>query len=140
MNFIFEHELYFFEHELNELNESWGLRNINLERIKRIIMNNSTGTRNFLRGSHTDLTDLTDFFKCERGMMRWKEYLDGNVFWKKEGIFSGEEGNFRGEEGGNFRGEKEGYFRGKPMVFLCTEMNIYAKQEEEVYKYPKQRL
>lgn len=121
MNFIFEHELYFFEHELNE---SWGLRNINLERIKRIIMNNSTGTRNFLRGSHTDLTDLTDFFKCEGGMMRWKEYLDGNVFWKKEGIFSGE----------------EGYFRGKPMVFLCTEMNIYAKQEEEVYKYPKQRL
>ena len=41
---------------------------------------------------------------------------------------------------GNFRGEKEGIFEGKPMEFLCTEMNIYAKQEEEVYKYPKQRL
>ena len=26
------------------------------------------------------------------------------------------------------------------MVFLCAEMNIYAKQEEEMYKYPKQRL
>ena len=63
------------------------LGNINLARIKRIIMNNSTGTRNFLRGSHTDLTDLTDFFKCEGGMMRWKEYLDGNVCWKKKGIF-----------------------------------------------------
>ena len=39
-----------------------------------------------------------------------------------------------------FRGEEEGNFRGKPMEFLCTEMNIYAKQEEEMNKYPKQRL
>ena len=82
-----------------------------------------TGTRNFLRGLHTDLTDLTDFLKSEGGMMRWKEYLDGNVFWKKEG---------------NFSGEEEGNFSGKPMEFLCTEMNIYAKQKEERYKYPKQ--
>ena len=41
---------------------------------------------------------------------------------------------------GSFRGEEEGNFRGKPVVFLCTEMNIYAKQEEEMDKYPKQRL
>ena len=66
-------------------------------------------------------------------MMRWKEYLDGNVFWNKEG-------NFSGEEGGNFRGEKKGFFDGKPMEFLCTEMNIYAKQGEGMNKYPKQRL
>ena len=40
-----EHESYFlntnfiiFEHELNELNESWCLRNINLTRIKRILV------------------------------------------------------------------------------------------------------
>ena len=26
------------------------------------------------------------------------------------------------------------------MVFLCAEMNIYTKREEEMYKYPKQRL
>ena len=39
------------------------LEEINLERIKRILMN-STGTRNFLRGSHTDLTDLTDFLNA----------------------------------------------------------------------------
>ena len=87
-------------------------------------MNNSTGTRNFLRGLHTDLTDRTDFL-CEGGMMRWKEYLDGNVFWKKEG---------------NFSGEEEGNFSGKPMEFLCTEMNIYAKQGKEMNKYPKQRV
>ena len=51
----FRTRILFFEHELNELNESDCLRNIDLARIKRIIMN-STGTRNFLRGSHTDLT------------------------------------------------------------------------------------
>ena len=37
-------------------------------------------------------------------------------------------------------GEKKGFFVGKPMEFLCAEMNIYAKQEEQMYKYPKQRL
>ena len=57
--------------------------------------------------------------------MRWKEYLDGNVFWKKKGILEG---------------KKEGVLVGNPMVCLCTEMNIYAKQEEEMDKYPKQRL
>ena len=57
--------------------------------------------------------------------MRWKEYLDGNVFKKKKGILGG--------------GEKR-YFSGKPMEFLCTEMNIYAKQGKEMNKYPKQRL
>ena len=70
---LFEHGFYLFEHLfyflrtrilffLNtnfELNESWCLRNIILARIKRIFMN-GTGTRNYSRGSHTDLTDLTD--------------------------------------------------------------------------------
>ena len=36
--------------------------------------------------------------------------------------------------------KKEGIFNGNPMVFLCTEMNIYAKQKEGMNKYPKQRL
>ena len=36
--------------------------------------------------------------------------------------------------------KKDGFFVGKPMDFLCAEMNIYAKQEEEMNKYPKQRL
>ena len=66
-NFIFYEHLFlflntnfiFFEHEFNELNESWCLRNIILARIKRIFMK-GTGTRNYSRGSHTDLTDLTD--------------------------------------------------------------------------------
>ena len=57
--YFFEHEFYFFEHEFNELNDSWCLRNLNLARIKRIFMN-GTGTRNYSRGSHTDLTDFTD--------------------------------------------------------------------------------
>ena len=54
--------------------------------------------------------------------------------------FLKKEGNFSGEKEGNFSGEKKGFFVGKPMDFLCAEMNIYAKQEEEMYKYPKQRL
>ena len=41
---------------------------------------------------------------------------------------------------GNFSGEKKGFFVGKPMDFLCAEMNIYAKQEEKINKYPKQWL
>ena len=45
--------------DYSELNESWCLRNIILARIKRIFMN-GTGTRNYSRGSHTDLTDFTD--------------------------------------------------------------------------------
>ena len=45
----------FFEHEFHELNESWCLRNLNLARIKRIVMN-GIGTRNYSKGSHTDLT------------------------------------------------------------------------------------
>ena len=110
---FFEHEFYFFEHEFHELNESWCLRNLNLARIKRIFMN-GTGTRNYSKGSHTDLTDLTDLtltdFLMQGRMTRWKEYL------------------------------KTELFRGKPMVFLCAEMNIYAKQEEEMYKYLKQWL
>ena len=62
-------------------------------------------------------------------------------FLKKEVNFSGkEEQNFSGEKEGNFSGEKKGFFAGKPVEFSCTEMNIYAKQEEEMYKYPKQRL
>ena len=44
------------------LNESWCLRNLNLARIKRIFMD-GTGTRNWSKGSHTDLT-LTDFFNA----------------------------------------------------------------------------
>ena len=42
----------------SELNESWCLRNIILARIKRIFMN-GTGTRNYSRGSHTDLTQIS---------------------------------------------------------------------------------
>ena len=63
--FIFyEHEFYFFEHEFNELNESWCLRNIILARIKRIFMD-GTGTRNWSKGSHTDLADLGFFNAME---------------------------------------------------------------------------
>ena len=36
--FFVEHEFYFFEHKFNELNESWCLRNLNLARIKRILV------------------------------------------------------------------------------------------------------
>ena len=32
---------------------------------------------------------LTDFLKCEGGMIWWKEYLDGTVFWKKKWILVG---------------------------------------------------
>ena len=60
-----EHGSCLFEHEFNELNEFWCLRNINLARIKRIVMN-GTGSRNWSKGSHTDLTDLTDF------LMQWR--------------------------------------------------------------------
>ena len=54
--------------------------------------------------------------------------------------FLKKEWNFSGEKEGNFSGEKKGFFVGKPMDFLCAEMNIYAKQKEEMNKYPKQRL
>ena len=76
--FIFyEHEFYFFEHEFNELNESWCLRNIILARIKRIFMD-GTGTRNWSKGSHTDLADL-GFFNAmeewrEEKMMTWRRW------------------------------------------------------------------
>ena len=56
---LFEHGFYLFLNTNFELNESWCLRNIILARIKRIFMN-GTGTRNYSRGSHTDLTDFTD--------------------------------------------------------------------------------
>ena len=64
----------FFEHEFNELNESWCLRNLNLARIKRIFMN-GTGTRNYSRGSHTDLTDLTDLTLTDffNAMEDWRD-------------------------------------------------------------------
>lgn len=54
--------------------------------------------------------------------------------------FLKKEVNFRGEKEGIFSGEKKGFLVGKPVEFLCAEMNIYAKQEEEMYKYPKPRL
>ena len=92
------------------------LEEINLERIKRIIMNNSTGTRNFLRGSHTDLTDLTDFLNARERNDEMKRLFRQEWFLK------------------------EGIFRGKTDEFLCKEMNIYAKQGKEMNKYPKQRL
>ena len=54
--------------------------------------------------------------------------------------FLKKEGNFSGKEEGNFSGEKKGFFVEKPMEFSCAEMNIYAKQEEKMNKYPKQWL
>ena len=70
-----------------------------------------------------------------------KRIFRRDCFLKKEWNFSGkEEQNFSGEKEGNFSGEKKGFFVGKPMDFLCAEMNIYAKQEEKMNKYPKQRL
>ena len=70
-----------------------------------------------------------------------KRIFRRDCFYIKEWNFSGkEELNFSGEKEGNFSGEKKGFFVGKPMDFLCAEMNIYAKQEEEMNKYPKQRL
>ena len=58
-NFIFSNTNFIFLNtNLSELNESWCLRDIVLTRIKRIVMN-GTGTRNYSKGSHTDLTDLT---------------------------------------------------------------------------------
>ena len=66
-------------------------------------------------------------------MIWWKEYLDGTVFWKKKGILVGKKNRI-------LVGKKKGILVGKPMDFLCAEMNIYAKQEEQMYKYPKQRL
>ena len=67
---------------------------------------------------------------------------EGVNFRGKEGVnFRGkEEWNFRGEKEGIFSGEKKGFLVGKPMGFLCAEMNIYAKQNGIMNKYPKQRL
>ena len=83
--YFFEHEFYLFEHELNELNESWCLRNINLARIKRIVMN-GTGSRNWSKGLHTDLT-LTDFLMQRRidGMKRI--FRNRTFSWKTDGVF-----------------------------------------------------
>ena len=70
-----------------------------------------------------------------------KRIFRRDCFLKKEVNFRGkEEWNFRGEKEGFFSGEKKGFLVGKPVEFLCAEMNIYAKQEEEMNKYPKQRL
>ena len=86
-NFVFSNTNFiFFEHEFNELNEFWCLRNIILARIKRIVMN-GTGSRNWSKGSHTDLTDLTDFL-----MQGWidgmKRIFRKRTFsWKTDGIF-----------------------------------------------------
>ena len=56
--FIFLNTNFIFSNTNFTLNESWCLRNIILARIKRIVMN-GTGSRNWSKGSHTDLTDLT---------------------------------------------------------------------------------
>ena len=70
-----------------------------------------------------------------------KRIFGRDCFLKKEVNFRGkEEWNLRGEKEGIFSGEKKGFLVGKPMEFLCAEMNIYAKQKEEMNKYPKQRL
>ena len=75
----------------SELNESWCLRNIILARIKRIFMN-GTGTRNYSKGSHTDLTDLTDLtltdFLMQGRIDEMKRILKNRTFsWKTDGIF-----------------------------------------------------
>ena len=76
---------------------------------------NGTGTRNYSRGSHTDLTDFTD--------LTLTDFFNAMEDWRDEKKYLGTE-----------------LFRGKPMEFICVEMNIYAKQKEEMNKYPKQRL
>ena len=75
-------DFYVFEHEFH----SWCLRNIILARIKRIVMN-GTGTRNWSKGSHTDLSDLTDFLMQGRidGMKRI--FRKRTFSWKTDGIF-----------------------------------------------------
>ena len=86
-NFIFSNTNFIFLNtNLSELNESWCLRDIVLTRIKRIVMN-GTGTRNYSKGSHTDLTDLTDFLMQGRidGMKRI--FRKRNFSWKTDGIF-----------------------------------------------------
>ena len=63
---------------------------------------------------HTELLEMVahgshwshGFFKCEGGMMRWKEYLDGNVFWKKKGILEGRKKGFSRENQWNFYAHK----------------------------------
>ena len=55
-------------------------------------------------------------------------------------FFEIKKGILVGKKKGFFVGKKEGFFVGKPMEFLCTEMNIYAKQKEGMNKYLKQRL
>ena len=102
------------------------LEEINLARIRRILMGD-TGTQELLEriahGSHRS----HGFFEKRGRNDEMKRIFRRECFLKKEG-------NFRGEK------EKEGIFEGKPMEFLCTKMNIYAKQEEGMNKHPKQRL
>ena len=83
--FFVEHEFYFFEHEFNELNESWCLRNIILARIKRIFMD-GTGSRNWSKGSHTDLT-LTDFLMRGRIDEMKRIFRNRTFSWKTDGVF-----------------------------------------------------
>ena len=86
-NFVFSNTNFIFLNtNLSELNESWCLRNIILVRIKRIVMN-GTGSRNWSKGSHTDLTDLTDFLMQGRidGMKRI--FRKRTFSWKTDGVF-----------------------------------------------------
>ena len=55
-------------------------------------------------------------------------------------FFEIKKGILVGKKKGILVEKEKGVLVGNPMVCLCTEMNIYAKQKEEVYKYPKQQL
>ena len=93
---FFEHKSYFwtrilfFWTRIKRIKRILMLGNINLARIKRIIMNNSTGTRNFLRGSHTDLTDLTDFSNARERNDEMKRLFRREWFLKERRDFSRE--------------------------------------------------
>ena len=106
----------FFEHELNE---SWCLRNIILARIKRIFMD-GTGTRNWSKGSHTDLAVLTDF------LMQWRN--DEMKRWWRDGD-EGEDGD-KGEDGDEDREiEKRGVIFEKRTDFSWENRWIFYAQK-----------
>ena len=83
-NFVFSNTNFIFLNtNLSELNESWCLRDIVLTRIKRIVMN-GTGSRNWSKGSHTDLTDFLMQGRID-GMKRI--FRKRTFSWKTDGIF-----------------------------------------------------
>ena len=52
-------------------------------------------------------------------------------------FFEIKKGILVGKKKGIIVGKEKGVLVGNPMVCLCTEMNIYAKQGEEMNKYPE---